>query len=155
MSFVISSIPKSSFEHLFALSSAELPTYHAVRMVATENPGFPCRVSLADAEIGEEVILVNYEHQSVDSPFRASHGVFVRSGVEQARPSVNEVPQMLRSRVLSLRGFDDQGMMLAADLIEGTVLESGLEELFRNDDVAYVHIHFAKPGCYAARADRA
>ena len=151
MSFIISALPKSRFEGL----SRSLPADQVVRTVATKKPGFPCRVSLADAEIGEEVLLIHYEHQPAATPFRASHAIYVRPNASQASLDVNEVPLMLRSRVLSLRAFDEQGMMIAADLADGTVIEKALEDMFTDPLVAYIHIHFAKPGCYAARADRA
>jgi Protein of unknown function (DUF1203) len=155
MSFQISALPKSQFQHLFELPSAELAPLRAVRMVADKKPGFPCRVSLADAELGEEVILVHHEHQTADTPYRASHAVFVRQAANEAKLNVDEMPEMLRSRLLSLRAFDEQGMLVAADLTNGKVLEMAIEEMFLNTAVAYIHIHFAKPGCYAARVDRA
>jgi hypothetical protein len=150
MSFVISALPKSKCDHLFR----SLPDDQIVRTIATKKPGFPCRVSLTDAEIGEEVVLIHYEHQPAETPFRASHAIYVRPNASQANLDVNEVPAMLRSRVLSLRAFDEQGMMVAADLADGTVVEKPLDDMFADPSVAYIHIHFAKPGCYAARADR-
>jgi hypothetical protein len=155
MSFQISALPKSQFRHLFELPSAELASLRAVRMVADKKPGFPCRVSLADAEPGEEVILVHHEHQTADTPYRASHAVFVRQSANEAKLNVDETPEMLRSRLLSLRAFDQQGMLLTADVADGKLLETTIEEMFRNTRVAYIHIHFAKAGCYAARVDRA
>jgi hypothetical protein len=155
MSFQISALPKSQFQHLFELPSAELASFRAVRMIADKKPGFPCRVSLADAEPGEEIILVHHEHQTADTPYRASHAVFVRQAANEAKLNVDETPEMLRSRLLSLRAFDKQGMLVTADLTDGKVLETAIEEMFRNSSAAYIHIHFAKPGCYAARVDRA
>jgi len=108
-------------------------------------------VSLADAEVGDELILVNHEHQPGDSPYRAVHAVFVRKGVEQARPAPDEVPDVLTRRVLSLRVFDGRDMMVAADLVDGTELAPALVRLLADPAAAYVHIHYAKPGCYAAR----
>ena len=102
----------------------------------------------------EELILVNYEHQSGNSPYRAAHAIFVRKGVEQAQPAVGEVPELFNNRALSLRVFNDQAMIVAADLIEGKDLGSALDRLLTNPTAAYVHIHYAKFGCYAARADR-
>ncbi len=154
MPFQISSLPQSRFEHLFGLSAEELASLRARRMIATKKPGFPCRVSLADAEIGEEVLLVNYQHQSADTPYQASHAVFVRSRAIQPELKVNEVPAMLRSRTLSLRAFDQTGMLVAAEVVEGKVLEAGLEAMFANPAAAYIHVHFANAGCYAARVDR-
>jgi Protein of unknown function (DUF1203) len=155
MLFQISALSRSKFEHLFELPPAELASFRAVRMVADKNPGFPCRVSLADAEIGEEVILVNHEHQTADTPYRASHAVFVRQAADETKPAVGEIPQMLRTRVLSLRGFDEAGMMVITDVVDGKVLEKAIGDMYQNASVAYIHIHFAGAGCYAARADRA
>jgi hypothetical protein len=154
MTFEISPLPRNRFEHLFALSDAELAVHGAMRLRATSKPGFPCRISLADAEVGEEVILAHYEHQSADSPFRASHAVYLRPQAAEASPAPGEVPEMLRSRILSLRAFDAAGMLVAADLAEGDALEAPLAAMLDEPSVAYVHLHFAKPGCFAARADR-
>jgi hypothetical protein len=126
----------------------------AVRQTATTKPGFPCRVSLEDAEVGEQLILVNYEHQPSASPYRAAHAIFVRKGVEQAKPGVGEAPGLFNERALSLRVFDDRAMIVAADLIDSKDLGSVLDKLLGNPTAAYVHIHCAKFGCYAARADR-
>ncbi len=123
-------------------------------MTATTKPGFPCRISLEDAEVGERVVLVHYEHHAANSPFRASHAIFVRENRQQAQLQVDKVPVMFRSRMLSLRGFDQAGMMRAADLTEGTLLEPAIQKIFDNSEVAFIHIHFAKPGCYAARVSR-
>ena len=155
MSFQISPLPKTHFEHFFSLPAEQLVLLQARRVIATEKPGFPCRVSLADAEIGEEVLLVHYEHQSANTPFKASHAVFVRPNAGQANLNRNEVPELLRSRILSLRGFDETGMLVAAELASGEIVESAIETIFKNSSVTYLHLHFAKPGCYAARVDRA
>jgi hypothetical protein len=154
-SFRISALPAANFRHLFDLSDGELTSIRAVRVTANRTPGFPCRVSLADAEVGEELILTHHEHHAVDTPFRASHAVYVRKNAAQAYPEVDEVPDLLRSRTLSLRGFNAAGMLVAADLAEGAALKTGLHSMLADAQVAYIHIHFAKPGCYAARADRA
>jgi hypothetical protein len=154
MSFQISALPQPAFAALFELDDAALARHGARNVQVTAKPGFPCRVSLADAEIGETVILAHFEHQPADTPFRASHAVYVRRGVAQARPEPGAVPAMLRSRILSLRGFDAAGMLVAAELSDGRDLEAGIDALFAAPEVAYGHIHFAKPGCYAARVDR-
>lgn len=153
-SFQITALPKTQFEQLFSLSDNELSALRTRRVTATTKPGFPCRVSLADAEIGEEVILVNYEHQSADSPYRASHAVYVRPSATQSSLEPGVVPEVLRIRALSLRGFNEQGMLVAADVVDGKALEAAIEMLFENSAVSYIHIHFAGAGCYAARADR-
>ena len=154
MSFHITGLPADPFADLFSLSDAALAARGAVRRSADRAPGFPCRISLTDAEVGEEVILTHYEHHPVDSPFRSSYAIYVREG-ERTFDAVDEVPMMLRSRLLSLRAFDMQGMLLDADVVEGGEVERLIERLFADAGVAYIHIHFAKPGCYAALVERA
>jgi hypothetical protein len=154
MSFQITALAPAPFEDLFRLTDDELSERHAVRVTATSKPGFPCRVSLTDAEVGEELLLVNYEHQPAASPFRSTYAIYVRQGVERAEPRVGEVPEQLHSRTLSLRAFDAQNMLVGADLAEGEDVAPALERMLGEDATSYVHIHFAKPGCYAARADR-
>lgn len=154
MDFRISALKPEAFAPLFALPADRLASCLAVRCTVTRKPGFVCRVSLEDADVGEEVLLVNYMHQGVASPYRASHAIFVRKAVAQAKVADGEVPQVLRSRDLSLRAFDEHGMILAADLCEGRRVEHFLMNQLAQPCVAYVHIHFARFGCYAARADR-
>jgi hypothetical protein len=153
MSFRITGLPAAQFADWFTLSDAALAARHAVRRVADSKPGFPCRVSLTDAEVGEDVLLINYEHLPVDSPYRASHAIYIRAG-EQTCDVVDAVPAMLRSRLLSLRAFDAAGMMTAADVVDGTELEPAIGKLFSDERAQYLHVHFARPGCYAARVDR-
>jgi hypothetical protein len=152
--FQISPLPRDEFTDLFILDDAALAARNAVRVVA-DGGGFPCRVSLRDAAPGEELILANYEHQPAASPFRASHAVYVRIDAEEARPARDEIPTQLRARTLSLRAFDENGMMIAADLADGHEVEPVIEHLLADPAVAYLHAHFAKQGCYAARIDRA
>ncbi len=154
MSFRISGLPAEQFAPLFDLSDTELAGMGALRQVVNHKPGFPCRVSLADAELGETVLLVHFEHLPVDSPYRSSHAIYVRRGVETAKPAVGEVPEFLRLRLLSVRAFDHQGMMLDADVIGGRELEPVLEKMLSRPEVTYLHLHNAKPGCYAARVER-
>ena len=155
MPFQITALDAETFAPFFHMTDDELAGRRAVRMVADAHPGYPCRVSLADAEVGEELILVNYDHQPAESPYRAAHAVFVRKAARQASLSPGEVPEQLRSRTLSLRAFDANGMIVTADLVDGEALAPALGRLLADPAAAYVHIHFAKYGCYAARADRA
>lgn len=155
MSFQIHSLPYARFASLFELSDSELAAAGARRMVADSKPGFPCRVSLKDAEPGETVLLLNFEHQLAVSAYRSSHAIFVREHAEQAFPAVSEVPEVLASRLISIRAFDDAHDMVNADVIEGTELGEAIMGMLRDRKVAYLHLHNAKPGCYAARVTRA
>lgn len=151
-SFRIRGLPAEQFQELFRLSDSELTQRLACRKIA-EDAGYPCRVSLTDAAPGATVILLNFEHQRVASPFRSSHAIYIREG-ERTFDAVDEVPQQLRRRVLSLRGFDAQGMLRKAELIDGKQIESGIDAVFAEPSVEYIHAHFAKFGCYAALIER-
>jgi hypothetical protein len=155
MPFQISGLPRAEFAPLFALTDGELAERQIVRRIVDEFPGFPCRVSLADAEPGERVLLLNYEHLPVASPYRAAHAIYVRENAKDARLARNEVPDVLRRRLLSLRAYDSVGMMRSADVVEGKQIEAVIERMLGDAKVAYIHAHNAKPGCFAARIDRA
>ena len=153
--FVIRGLDPALFEPLFGLSDDALAERSARRMTATAKPGFPCRVTLEDAEPGETMILVNFEHLPVDSPFRSRYAVFVREGRYEQAEYRDTVPAQFRSRMLSVRAFDDAGMMVEADLVDGQALETAIDAMLADPAVAYLHAHFAKPGCFAGRIDRA
>ena len=152
MTFRIRGLDNGQFSHLFALSDAELAAQGAMRKTA-DGPS-PCRVSLTDATPGDEVILVNYEHHAVESPYRMRFAIYVREG-EATFDAVNVVPDQLRRRTLAVRGFDENGMMTGWELIEGIWLEEAIERQFADPCARYLHVHFAAPGCYAAKVERA
>jgi hypothetical protein len=155
MHFRILGLPAEKFAHLFALSEAELMAQGAVRQIAdARDPGYPCRVSLTDTKPGDEVILVNYEHHAVASPYRMRFAIFVRRD-EETFDAIDVVPEQLRLRSLAVRAFDAEAMMVGWELINGQELETAIERLFANPRSAYLHVHFAAPGCYAARVERA
>lgn len=155
MPFQIHALPAENVQPLFALGDDALAQRLARRVVATGHPGFPCRVSLRDAAIGEELLLLNHMCQDAASPYRATHAIFVRRDAVQARPAPGEVPASLARRLLSLRAFDAAGMMMAGEVVPGETLAAALAELLAAPEARYVHIHSAKRGCYHARADRA
>jgi uncharacterized protein DUF1203 len=151
--FRISALEHTHFDALLSLDDAVLAARGARRYVADKKPGFPCRVSLQDAEPGERVILVPYHHQPADSPYRAAGPIFVREGARTTSLPPDTVPRTaaftfaIGARV-RCRASDE------ADVIDGRDVESRLASMFADDRVAYLHIHFARPGCYACRADR-
>jgi hypothetical protein len=155
MTFRISGLPADRFRALFTLSDEELRARGALRQIADSKPGFPCRVGLRDAEVGEEVILLNYEHQPAQTPFRATHAIYIAKGSETAVVPVGAIPDQMRRRPLSLRGFDADGMMKAADIALDGAVEPVIAALFDHPDVAYIQAHFARQGCYAALIERA
>ena len=154
MSFQVSALDVNQFSHLFGRDDETLGRSGVLRVVVDEDPGYPCRVSLQDAPVGESALLLNFEHQTATSPYRSSHAIFVREWAEQAWPAENEVPDFLRQRLLSVHAFDAGGMMLEAEVVDGEELEALIETMFRIELVSYLHIHNARRGCYAALVER-
>lgn len=150
----ISGLPLAEFESLFGLDDAALAKRGAKRVRAAGKPGYPCRVTLEDAEPGESLILLNYEHQSAATPYRSGHAIFVRENAREEAVFDNEVPPILACRLLSVRAFDADGMMTEADCVEGTELEPLITRMLDEPATAYLHVHNAKRGCFAARVDR-
>jgi len=155
MSFRISGLSPEPFRHLYGLSDVELAEYGVVRRVADSNPGYPDRIEMRDAEIGETLLLMNHFCQPAQTPYRASHAIFIREGADRAYAEIDAVPDVMRRRVLSLRAYDEAGLMLDADLVDGANAERLIKRLLAMQDVAYIHAHNAKPGCYSGRIDRA
>ena len=142
------------FEPLFALSDAELQARGILRRRADAEFGYPCRVSLTDAALGEELLLLPWRHHDVASPYQASGPIYVRRGARPAALAPGEVPEYVTRRLVSLRAYDDAALMLAAEVVEGVAAGAHLSRLFEDDRVAYVHLHNARPGCYSCAAVR-
>jgi len=155
MNFQIAPLPLKEFLPLFGLSDAELAKRRARRMIVDVSPGFPCRVSLEDAEIGERVILLNYMHQPAESPYRATGPIFVREKAAEAKLHRDEIPAAVQRRTISVRGYDAEDMMKGARVVEGRDLAEVIGEFFADNHVAYLHLHNAGAGCYSCRVDRA
>ncbi|HZK99199.1 MAG TPA: DUF1203 domain-containing protein [Caulobacteraceae bacterium] len=155
MNFRIAGLSPEPFRPLFGLEDAALAALGARRLIVDAKPGFPDRIELRDAEPGETVILVNHEHQPANNPFRSRHAVFVIEGAAVAYDRVNQIPDVMLIRPMSLRAFDADDMMIDADLASGGDLKPLIDRLLANPDAAYIHAHYARRGCYAARIQRA
>lgn len=155
MRFRISGLAPTPFLPYFGLPEAELAALGIMRYVVDSKPGYPDRIELRDAEVGDTVLLLNHVCQDADTPYRASHAIFVREGAVHTYDAVDQVPESMRIRLLSLRGYTEDGMMVDADVVEGTAIEALIARLFENPAVSYIHVHNAKRGCYAGRIDRA
>ena len=153
-SFRLVALDKETFTPLFALTDEALAARGACRVVADAQPGYPCRVSLADAAPGERLLLLPFTHQPADGPYRASGPIFVREAAAQAAPAAGEVPETVRRRLLSVRAYDAVGLMVGAEICEGSRLEAQVERFFARGEVAYLHLHNARPGCFACRVER-
>jgi hypothetical protein len=153
MTYVVRGIDPAPYRHLFGLSDAELVEQGVVRMAVTD-PTFPCRVSLTDREIGESVLLLNHISHDVANPYRASHAIFVTEADQEPGEYVDQVPPVFDPRVMSLRGFDANGMMEDAILTQPGEADAGIRKLFQNPAIETIHAHNAGRGCFAAKIER-
>jgi len=154
MSFQLAGIPFEPFASLFSLSDRALAEIGAQRVVATETPGYPCRVSLTDAQIGEELLLLPYEHQPARSPYRSSGPIFVRKAARQVKLDPGVIPDYVSLRQMSVRAYDAAHLMIDAVVCGGKDAAATILEMFDNSAVAYIHLHNAKRGCFSCRVDR-
>jgi hypothetical protein len=155
VTYRIIGLDPAPYRPLFGLPDAELAARGVVRMTVTEKPSFPCRVSLTDREIGESVLLLNHVSHDVANPYRASHAIFVAEGADAPGEYAGRVPPVFETRVLSLRGFDTDGMMTEAILTQPGEADAGIRKLFANPGTATIHAHNATRGCFSAKIERA
>jgi hypothetical protein len=152
--FRLVGLASEAFSDLFALSDAELAARNARRVFAATKPGYPCRVSLADADFGEELLLLPFEHQAAASPYRSSGPIFVRRSAVTARLEPGVVPDYVRSRLMSARAYDNAHLMIDALVCEGNGAADAIRSLFAQESVAYIQLHNAKRGCFSCSVER-
>jgi len=153
--FRIVGLQAEPFRPLFDLPESELAQRSMKRVVADANHGFPCRISLVDAEVGEELLLLPYCHQPADSPYRASGPIFVRKGARQRIGAPSEIPPYVASRLISVRAYDERDWIADAEVCEGIEVAGVIRRFFGNSRVRYLHLHNAKRGCFSCRVERA
>jgi hypothetical protein len=153
MTYRITGIDPAPYRHLHRLSDEELASQGIVRMTVND-PTFPCRVSLTDRPIGEKLLLLNHTSHDVSNPYRATHAIFVAEGADEAAEFVDRIPPVFEKRVLSLRGFDAEGMMADAILTQPGEADSGIRKLFENPEIETIHAHNAVRGCFSAKIER-
>jgi hypothetical protein len=154
MTYRIQGLDPAPFKPLFGLSDEELLARSARRVSVSNKPGFPCRVTLDDAEPGEQVLLLNHVSHDAANPYRATHAIFVTERQEERAEYVDEVPPVFKTRVLSLRGFDKDGMMVDAILTQPGEADGGIRKLFANPAIETIHAHNAARGCFSAKIER-
>jgi hypothetical protein len=154
MSFRVLGLSPGPFRPLFAMSDGKLRELGARRVIA-DDPRMPCRVSMEHARLGEELLLLNFEHQPANTPYRATHAIYVRRAADKAYDVVDVIPEVLRSRLLAIRAFDAEHMMIDAEVCDGIQAADLFERFLSSAQTSYLHVHNAKRGCYATRVERA
>lgn len=152
--FQLVGLDHTQFAPLFDLTDDELKSQGIVRTQATKQPGYPCRISLEDAVVGEEILLLPFWHHDVNSPYRSLGPIYIRKGVTQALLPPGEVPDYVSTRVISLRAYDPEHMMVGADVCSGDEIAMRLSVMFDDHAISYIQLHNAKQGCYSCLAER-
>ena len=155
MTYRVTGLDPAQFAPLFGLSDNELALRRARRLTVTANSGIPDRIEVREAREGETVILLNYVHQPTNNAYHASHAIFILEGSSKACSIVGEVPEVLKTRLISLRAFSADHELVTADVAMGAELDPMIERFFNDGFVSYLQAHYAKYGCYAARIERA
>ncbi len=155
LDYIVKALDPALFTPLHGPGDEALIKIGARRVRADAKPGFPCRVSLEDAEVGENLILLPFSHHKANSPYSASGPIFIREAVLEHAQYDNALPEQLRIRLLSIRAYDAHGDMVDADVVEGAAADPVVRRFLERADVAFLHVHFARRGCYAARIERA
>lgn len=155
MTYAITGLDPAEFQPLFGLSDADLAARGVIRKTVTAKPGFPCRITLEDPEVGETVLLMNYESHRADTPYRSAYAIYVREGATQAARLKDDLPQVFANRPISLRVFNADGMLIGATLARGDDIDAAIRGAFESPEASYIHAHNAAHGCFSARIDRA
>jgi hypothetical protein len=155
MSFAVTGLPVESFKRLFGLGDDALRERGVIRQTAVAGERFPCRITLKDAPAGDTLLLLNFQHHDVASPYRSNYAIYVNEAATETTRLVDDLPPVLRGRPIALRGFDAGGLLLDAELALADDVEAVIRRQFAIQEVAYLHAHNARAGCFAARIDRA
>lgn len=154
MAFVVTGLSAEPYTHLYGLPDDDLARHGAYRYQADASPGFPDRIEMRDAQVGESLLLVNHASMDQDTPYKTAHAIFVLEGAQESYRAEDTIPQVMQRRLLSLRAFDGAGMMLDAQLAEGDAISETVERLLSNHAVDRIHAHYALRGCYAGLFER-
>ena len=155
MDFVINGLPVDEFSHLFGLSDEELSQHGVKRRICDEAPGYPDRIEMRDAKLGESLLLLNHTSMAKNSPYRASHAIYVLENAQNTYHAKNEIPDVMSRRMLSLRGFDQDGMILDACVAQGDEIRPAILKLLTDDRIVHIDAHNAAQGCFSGRITRA
>ena len=153
MTYRIQGLDPAAFAHLVGLSDTDLARHGTVRMAVDAKPGFPCRVTLDDGDVGETMVLVNHvSHEG--GPYHASHAIFVSESATEAADYRDEIPPALGRRILSLRGFDAAGMITDARLVQPGEADGAIRAMLADRAIDHIDAHNATRGCFAGRVER-
>ncbi|MCU7373782.1 DUF1203 domain-containing protein [Paucibacter sp. O1-1] len=150
--FVVLGLSPEPFAPLFKMTAEELASRDIDTHIADDD--VPCRISLSAPAAGTRVLLINYHHLDAKSPYASAGPIFISEEAGSQGRYLNFLPPVLASRLLSTRAYDEADRMLDAQVCEGSAAAPIISAMLDVPDVHYLHLHFAKRGCFAARVIR-
>lgn len=123
-------------------------------VIADDPHGYPCRHCLEAARPGARLLLTTYAAVPAGA-YRESGPIFLHADDCTRYRATDVVPEVLRRRLVALRGYDARQHIVAADIVDGQLLEPLLYTLFERPEIAIVHARFARTGCFACAFVRA
>ncbi len=155
MTYQITGLSPKNFEQVIGADEDGLAASRAVRVIAGADKGWPCRISLEDAKMGETLILIHHTSHDVATPYRSAYAIYVRENAAKPAIYLDKTPPVFDGRVIALRAFDARGMLRDAALAIPGEADAKIRALFENEKIAYIHAHNAAHGCFAAKVERA
>ncbi len=154
MTYRIRGLDPQQFKPLFVMDPEGLKRARATRTTAGNDGRYPCRVSLRDADPGDELALLHFTNHDVETPYRNAFAIYVRKSASEAADYIDELPPVLRARPIALRGYDAGGNLVQAALAIDDDVDHSLRALLDDPAIAYIDAHNAMHGCFAARIER-
>lgn len=154
MKYQVSGLKSDPFIHLYGQSDTYLKQHGVIRVKVDKDLGYPDRISLCDIPAGNNALLLNHIYQAAKTPYFGCHAIFVWEGHTGQGLYINELPQVMTSRLLSLRAFDEDHLLVRADVCEGSDAERIIYAFFNDPAVSYIQVHHAKRGCYSCHIER-
>ena len=154
MSFKITGLDGNDFSHLYGLPDDKLKTQGVVRFSVDQYPSYPDRITLREIPVGETGLLLNHTFLDTDSPYKGSHAIFIWEGQLNAAVYLDTIPEVMERRIMSFRGFDNQDMLIEANLAQPGEAREHILSLLMNESVEYILAHNAKQGCFSCRIER-
>lgn len=155
MSYRITGLSPDPFAPLFGLSDQALKAYGAERIIADAPHSYPDRITMRDAQVGDSLLLLNHQHQPANSPYQSSHAIFVLEGATRTYTAINEIPEVMAHRLLSLRGFNAADKIEDGRVVPGANVDAAIRDMLSNKKIRYIHAHNAGHGCYSGLIERA
>lgn len=155
MNYIVEGLSPEPFQHLFGMTDEALEQHNVKRCVCNKEHSFPDRVSMRDLDIGETALLLNHTSMDKETPYKASHAIFIKEELQSPYKAENEIPDVMYRRMLSLRAFDKDGMIIHAGLASGDDIEQTIKTMLLDPEVEHIDAHNAGRGCFSGRISRA